>query len=81
MAAPRLRIFGTGLLSLGPKVYFDEGVLVARTNLLLQILCLFFWRRKVTVDPTARSITIKRRYLWVFFLKTEYGFDEVSHIA
>lgn len=66
--------------AVNPKVSFEDGVLRARTNLFLQVLSLFSWNKRVVVDAEARTITVKRRYLWILQSETEIGFDDISHI-
>jgi hypothetical protein len=65
--------------AVNPKVWIDEGVLHARTNLFLQLLCLFLWRKTVVVDPRARLLTVSWRYLWFFQRTGEIAFDDITH--
>ncbi len=68
------------LSAVNPKVAFDDGVLTARTNLFLQVLSLFLWKKTVVVDAAASTVIIKRRYLWLIERVTEVPFSDISHI-
>ncbi|MFO0553392.1 MAG: hypothetical protein U0271_33720 [Polyangiaceae bacterium] len=71
----------SGFSALNPKVWFDEGKMLARTNLLFQVLSLASWCKHVEVDPKARVVTVRRRFLWLLERTTEVPFAEISHIA
>lgn len=75
-----LGVLTSPLSAINPKIWFADGVLHARTNLLLQILCLFFWKKRVEVDPATSTIRIYKRYLWILESTTEISFSEISHL-
>lgn len=68
------------LAALNPKVWTEDGQLRARTNLLLQILCLFFWERTVIVDRRERTILLRNRFLWLLERTHVFAFGDLSHI-
>ena len=74
-------VIKSDLFSINPKVWLEDGILYARTNLLLQILCLFFWERIVVVDRHEKAISIRRRYLWVLSSERRIPFRDISHFA
>lgn len=69
------------LSALNPKVWTEDGrLLYARTNLFLQILCLFFWEKIVVVDRDAETVTVRRRFFWAITREKTYAFSEISHV-
>lgn len=68
------------LAALNPKVWTEDGQLRARTNLFIQILCLFFWQRTVIVDRRERTILVRNRFLWLLERTHVYAFGDLSHI-
>lgn len=69
------------LAALNPKVWTEDGRrLFARTNLFLQILCLFFWEKSVAIDRDERTVAVRRRFFWLIERTTVYRFEDISHI-
>jgi hypothetical protein len=67
-------------MSISPKVSWDGDRLLARTSLVWQVLLLGSWRKDVTVDPHARTVTLSWQYLWGLRRERTIGFDEISHV-
>jgi hypothetical protein len=65
--------------AVNPKVWIDGDALHARTNLFLQLLCLFFWCKTVVVDRRARVMTIHWRYFWFLRRTGDIAFDDITH--
>jgi hypothetical protein len=61
LCSPCMR--GFRLLTLAPRVHERDGVLRARTSILIRLLSLGTVRREVVVDRSARYVMIDERYL------------------
>jgi hypothetical protein len=49
-----------------PKVWLADNQLITRTSLLVQSYTLFSYCRVVCVDKSSQTLTIKKRFLWLF---------------
>ena len=70
----------SGLLSIKPKVWEENGTLCARTSLLVQILSLGSYAKHVRIDPKTRTIQINTRRLWSWPSQRRIPFDNVAWI-
>ena len=70
----------SGFLAVKPRVWVADGVLHARTNLLVQMLSLGSFAKHVAVDPNAHRVRIDTRRLWVLRSQRDIAFDDISHI-
>lgn len=75
-----LRTLSSGLLTLGPSVKTEGGVLRIRTPLLLRTLSLFSFERRVDVDSRRRVVRFATRFLWAFTRERTLRFEEVEHL-
>ena len=64
-----------------PKIAKVGGKLVARSSILAQVLTLFAAARRVTVDPTIRGLTIRRRLFWFFNATQRIDFDRILNVT
>ena len=73
--------FSSCLLSpFNPKVRFSDDKLYSRSNILLSLLTLFLFFKRITVCPSARTITIHRQLFWFFLRVQEIPFDSVKKV-
>ena len=70
----------SSFLSLKPRIWREGGRIRLRTGLLLQALSLFSWRRRVTIDPGAQTVTVETRYLWGLQRRRAVPFSSVEYI-
>lgn len=70
-----------GLLSLCPRVRKEAGTLVLSTGFKTSLLTLGLARRRVVVDPAARTVTIESRYGWVVERERVVPFDRVRAVS
>jgi hypothetical protein len=68
-------------LSLVPHIEVSTERLRARTALLAQALWLFSYERRVTVDRSARRVTIGTRRLWAWSTTRVVRFDDIARIV
>lgn len=69
-----------GIFSIKPKFWEREGVLHSRSSLFVQLIFLFSYKKTVTVDPLAKEVTIRHRFLWVFRIVKRVSFHEITRI-
>ncbi len=78
-----MSVFGQtfGFLAIKPKISISDGRLRARSCVLVQLLWLFSYCKRVIVNPHARKVSIETRYL--FFLKKnlEISFDRIRAVG
>ena len=67
------------LHTLAPKVWVEDGCLVARTSIASQIFLLGSSSRRVTVDPRADTITVEARNLWALRSEQTIHIRDISH--
>ena len=75
-----LRTFSSSLLTLGPSIGNEGGVLRLRTPRLLRVLSLGSFCRTVEVDSRRRRVRFLTRRLWAFTAERSLGFEEVDHL-
>lgn len=63
-----------------PKVWIEDGALIARTSLLWQVLSLFSWCKTVVVDPRDETVVVTWRFLWGLTKSRTVRFRDISHI-
>jgi hypothetical protein len=68
------------LSAINPRVWWEGPTLCARTALILQLLCLFFWSKEIRVNPRAKTVSIQRRYLWFLRHRRAIHFNDISHL-
>jgi hypothetical protein len=73
-------VWTSPLSAVNPRVWQDKEVLCARTSLLLQVLCLFFWCKTVRVNPRSRTVSVQWRYLWFLRHQRAIHFKHISHL-
>lgn len=67
-------------LSVGPKITYHNDYIFARSSLLVQLISLFSFNRKLLVNKVAKKVHIQSRYFWFYASNQEYDFKEISHI-
>jgi hypothetical protein len=67
-------------LSLKPKVRMEGEALTARSSLLVQLLLLFSYCKRVRVDARRQTVTIEWRFLWLFRRRKEVPFARIERI-
>ncbi len=72
--------FTSSLLAVKPKVWVEDGVLHARTSLLMQVLSLGSHSKHVAVDPSAHNVRIESRSLWFLQSVRDVAFDDILYI-
>lgn len=65
----------------GPKICLESGLVVARSNLASQLLCLGFAGRRVTIATQERAVRILYRRFWVFRKSRRIEFDRIAGVA
>jgi hypothetical protein len=68
------------LLTLAPQVDERDGVLRARTPILIRLLSLGMVHREVVVDRRARYVTIDARWCWLIKRKRVIPFRQIHRI-
>ena len=67
-------------LDMCPKIRFSNGILYSRSNIILSLLTLFLFFKRITVCPSERTITIHRRLFWLLSRVREIPFDAVEEV-
>lgn len=70
----------TGKSWISPKFWVDGKVLHARTSLLVQVLWLFSYCRRVEVNKRRQRITVTTRWLWFIKTAKEISFARIDYI-
>jgi len=68
-------------LSIGPRIFKDEGALVAVTGWGFRLLTLGTMLRQVTVDVQAKIVQIRSRYLWLFGRTRTIDFHDIQAVT
>jgi hypothetical protein len=71
---------GLRLLTLAPQVDERDGVLRARTPILIRLLSLGMVHREVVVDRRSRYVTIDERYFWLVKHKRVIPFRQIHRL-
>jgi hypothetical protein len=69
------------LLSVCPRLYSDQGKLIAETAWRVRLATLGCLYRRVIVDPKQRVLIIRRRYFWLFRRNTRIAFAAVRAVT
>jgi hypothetical protein len=75
-----IQIFVERLLQLPPRITRQGDVLVAETPWITHFLCLFYGSRKVLIDPTARTVKLRKRFAWFVLNEHVYRFDQILNL-
>jgi len=70
----------TSQYSLVPCVQIDKDRLQSRTSLLVQLLTLFSYCHRVSIDRREHLVDISTRYLWVLRRRQIIHFKQISHL-
>jgi hypothetical protein len=73
-------MIGLRILTLAPRVDEHDGVLRARSSLVLKVLTLGAFTREVVVDRRARYVTIDERRMWLVRRKRVIPFRHIVRI-
>lgn len=73
-------VLKSGLFSVKPKVWVEGDAIIARTSLLLMLLCLFFYRKWVVIDRKREYVEISKTLFWFFRSVEMIPFRRVDHI-
>ena len=72
---------GFRALTLAPVVSETNGVLVARSSILLRVITLGAFRRQLVVDRRSRFVNLETRVFWLFKRARLIPFRQVHRIA
>ena len=64
-----------------PRIRFSNGILYSRSNLFLSLLTLFLFFKRITVCPSTKTVSIRRRVFWFFKRVREIPFDSVEKVG
>ncbi len=67
--------------SIGPRIFKDEGALVAVTGWLFGLLTLGAMLRRVTVEAGAEVVQIRSRYLWLVGWTRTIDFRDIQAVT
>lgn len=73
-------VYESSWLSVEPRVWEEGDALYGRASLLLRVLSLFSYDRRLTVDRRARTVTLESRWLWFFQETRTIGFEQIEQI-
>jgi hypothetical protein len=81
-------LLGLSVLSMSPKIWKENGKLIARTSGCFALFTFWLHWRKVVIDPKHQKVIITRRSLWFwekrrvmpfrFSESIAYGYNDVS---
>jgi hypothetical protein len=69
------------VLSLGPRIQKEDGLLVAATGWRLRLLTLGMMLRWVIVDPKDETVTVRDRYFWLFGRTRTLRFRDIQAVT
>jgi hypothetical protein len=70
-----------GLLSVGPRIAYDDERLTAVTGWKMRMLTLGLTLCRVTVDPEQRVVIVERRRLWLFKRRRRIKFGWIAAVT
>lgn len=67
-------------LTITPRIWVEQHLFNARSNMVLQVLNLFSYSKYVVVDKRERVVTIRKKRFWFFSKVLEIPFEKIRSI-